>query len=251
MKRLLYLITRLYPRSWRARYGDEFRALLEDIEPRWSDVWNLFTNGLTARGTAMNAWQWMTIGAVLGLAAHAGMFATHGHQFYTSTSILQVPAASPTDAAEKVGPFVRDAMSRPHLLEVMRHHNLYARERAAGPERTEAAIDKFANTISIKPSNEGLKGYVGFAVAVRDRDPGRAQRLSREFMSRVVDAICSAKQSRQLQCLDVEVLKLPNLSPESIDWSGSGWILACGALAGAVSGLLIVLLHRGWRMLAS
>jgi len=41
MRRLLHFISLLYPAQWRARYGDEFQALLEQSDPRWNELVNL------------------------------------------------------------------------------------------------------------------------------------------------------------------------------------------------------------------
>ena len=41
MKRWISLAARLYPRSWRARYGAEFEALVKDAEPVWSDLFDV------------------------------------------------------------------------------------------------------------------------------------------------------------------------------------------------------------------
>ena len=49
MRRLLHLVARLYPASWRARYGDEFHAVLDDVTPRWWDVLDVLRGGLTMR----------------------------------------------------------------------------------------------------------------------------------------------------------------------------------------------------------
>jgi hypothetical protein len=38
MKRWVALAARLYPAAWRARYGQEFEALLEDLEPGWREL---------------------------------------------------------------------------------------------------------------------------------------------------------------------------------------------------------------------
>jgi hypothetical protein len=47
MKRLARWLARLYPRQWRARYGQEFDALLEDVNLTWRDVFGV---GLSALG---------------------------------------------------------------------------------------------------------------------------------------------------------------------------------------------------------
>ncbi|HEY6340816.1 MAG TPA: hypothetical protein VIY49_04930 [Bryobacteraceae bacterium] len=49
MKRLLHFLARLYPRSWRERYGTEFAALLDDARPRWFDIFDLLKGGLAMR----------------------------------------------------------------------------------------------------------------------------------------------------------------------------------------------------------
>ncbi len=41
MRKLIHLAARLYPRQWRARYGPEFDALLEDVNPRFGDLLNI------------------------------------------------------------------------------------------------------------------------------------------------------------------------------------------------------------------
>lgn len=41
MKRLARWLARLYPRQWRARYGAEFDALLEDMNLTWRDVFGV------------------------------------------------------------------------------------------------------------------------------------------------------------------------------------------------------------------
>jgi hypothetical protein len=49
MKRLARLLARLYPRQWRARYGQEFDALLEDVNLTWRDVLGVALSALEMR----------------------------------------------------------------------------------------------------------------------------------------------------------------------------------------------------------
>ena len=51
MKRLLHFLARVYPRSWRERYGTEFAALLDDAQLRWLDIFDLLKGGLAMRLT--------------------------------------------------------------------------------------------------------------------------------------------------------------------------------------------------------
>src|SRR4051812_50122754 len=38
MKRWIGLAAKLYPRAWRQRYGEEFDALVEDMQPSWRQL---------------------------------------------------------------------------------------------------------------------------------------------------------------------------------------------------------------------
>jgi hypothetical protein len=49
MKRLAHHIARLYPRRWRARYGQEFDALLEDANLGWRDLFDVLLTALEIR----------------------------------------------------------------------------------------------------------------------------------------------------------------------------------------------------------
>lgn len=66
MKLLIRFAARLYPRSWRERYGAEFDALLDDIGADSRIAWNVLTEAI-----GMQAQRWKTIGSVglLGAAA--------------------------------------------------------------------------------------------------------------------------------------------------------------------------------------
>lgn len=47
MRRLLDWAIRLYPRSWRARYGAELEALIDDLDPGWGDVASILKGSVT------------------------------------------------------------------------------------------------------------------------------------------------------------------------------------------------------------
>jgi hypothetical protein len=49
VKRLARYFTRLYPRRWQARYGQEFDALLEDANLTWRDVFGVALSALGER----------------------------------------------------------------------------------------------------------------------------------------------------------------------------------------------------------
>jgi hypothetical protein len=46
MKRLTRFFIRLYPATWRARYGEEFEALLEDSSSDWPAIFDLLKGAI-------------------------------------------------------------------------------------------------------------------------------------------------------------------------------------------------------------
>ena len=93
MRRWIRLAARLYPQAWRARYGEEFEALVEDAAADWRQLWDVtlgafamqLTNGITylrvAGGLAL-------AGSVLALAASHRM-----PQRYVSSALVRIVPA--------------------------------------------------------------------------------------------------------------------------------------------------------------
>jgi hypothetical protein len=88
MRRVFRFLVLLYPRSWRARYGCEFDALLEDAGLRWRDFGDVL---LSAVAVQMRTWGFGKIVASLGLVGAllgaAGSFALPEH--YVSEAVLR------------------------------------------------------------------------------------------------------------------------------------------------------------------
>jgi hypothetical protein len=72
VSRILLLLARLYPRSWKQRYGEEFEALLEDVNPRWWDALDVLKGAATMQIT-----RWMVVGT-----AFAGMVSLAGAAYF-------------------------------------------------------------------------------------------------------------------------------------------------------------------------
>jgi hypothetical protein len=49
MKRLICQFVRLYPRQWRARYGREFNAMLQQMDLKCSDLFDVIWGALGMR----------------------------------------------------------------------------------------------------------------------------------------------------------------------------------------------------------
>jgi len=51
MRRSIQLAVNLYPHRWRERYGVEFDAVLEDINPGWREFADILRGALTMQIT--------------------------------------------------------------------------------------------------------------------------------------------------------------------------------------------------------
>jgi len=49
MRPAIRFIAQLYPPNWRDRYGREFNALLDDVNPSWRDLLDVLRRGLEMR----------------------------------------------------------------------------------------------------------------------------------------------------------------------------------------------------------
>lgn len=85
MTRLLRLAAKLYPRAWRVRYGDEFDALLDEVEPSWRNVWDTILAASRRRADR----RWLAIAIV---AMIAGMASFQMPRTYTR--LVRIPPLS-------------------------------------------------------------------------------------------------------------------------------------------------------------
>jgi hypothetical protein len=68
MKSIVRILARLYPASWRARYGAEFDVLLEDVTPSARQALDVFLGAMSMQITTWNFGKIVAVSAVAGLA---------------------------------------------------------------------------------------------------------------------------------------------------------------------------------------
>jgi hypothetical protein len=89
MRKLARSLIRLYPASWRARYGEEFEALLEDSSPGWAGVFDLL------KGAVRMQFSVRSFSKLAGGLAVGGMLIGLAISFvvaprYVSTAVMRV-----------------------------------------------------------------------------------------------------------------------------------------------------------------
>jgi LPS O-antigen subunit length determinant protein (WzzB/FepE family) len=144
MRRSIRLAANLYPHRWRERYGVEFEALLEDINPGWREFTDVLRGALTMQMT--NATTYLKLAGGLAVAgaivAIVVSFIMPGR--YVSSAVIQMTArqdpqrpvskdALDNRLALQLGAFEQERLSRTSLEDMIRSLDLYKSQRQRMP----------------------------------------------------------------------------------------------------------------------
>jgi uncharacterized protein involved in exopolysaccharide biosynthesis len=241
----------LYPAAWRARYGEEFEALLEDIGPCWRDVWNVLAGALKMQ---MATWTWWKLVSALALAGAAvmAMAAFTMQPRYESSGVVRV---TPTVVSEARGQNLEQAMSNQvrnqvvalvikaqdstSLKEIIHDERLYPH--GVGQGTMEDAVTQLQRDIRFMPYNHARALEVSF----RYPDAIKAQHVIQKLMTLMMAANTANATEGQTPSL-VEVLDPASLpiKPVYPNWP---FMIAIGVGAGALIGCLYCA-RSGWRV---
>jgi len=221
MRRAVRFLVLLYPRSWRARYGRELEALLEDAGLRWRDLGDVV---LSALAVQMRTWGFGKIVAALGLAGTlagmAGSFALP--EQYVSEAVLRSEHADRTDPIGSAA--FSHVLRRQSLEEVIRQEDLYERELSQKPMEDVFLHMRQAIRISFPAS-----GMINIAFNYDDRY--KAQRALSDMVSLV---------RRELPDAEVrDGASLPENPVEPNRLLVAGYGLGAGLLVAVVLGLFL------------
>ena len=235
MRFLLRLAVGLYPPTWRARYGVEFQALLDETQSGWRDIVDVLSGGVQMR--LRYAHPALTVAAlsIVGAIGAGGIaFGTAGR--FASTGTMNVrPAASPTAPGsarlEDLMPgLARVAFSRDVLLGIIQQHHLYSSARSSN----EDLVDRMRGDIRIQLISRSVV-QVSFA----STEAPQAQQVAGELMSQLVRANLEAGRGAIVQVTDLPDEPRVSVSPRPIAVASFG-----GLAGGALIGILIGLLRR-------
>lgn len=180
MRKLLLLVSRLYPNAWRERYGSEFAALLEDLRPRWTDLFDLVKGGLAMRLRLSNLPATATIGAFVGGITALGVtYAMPRPWRSTATVSFQTP--DPARYPDTVAEFGHAAFSQDYFMEIIRKYNLYPEQRMRHPTEDVIQQAKEAARITVLRVGE-------LSLSFAYPDPALSQRVTTDMADRLVEA---------------------------------------------------------------
>jgi hypothetical protein len=240
-ERLIWLATRLYPASWRRRYGIEFEALLEDTARDRRDVADVLLGALKMQ---MTTWGFGRIAAGFGVA---GALLCGGMSFvllpdqYTSYCVLRLTRSqlsgdqqSMDNSESVVTGLMQDTLSRTSLAGVIEKHGLYPRERAREP--MEDVIDRMRRDVRF----DRLGHTSAFHMAFRYTDAEQARRTEQELINKLMAANVTIRRADlnatnhrlayNLEVLDPATLPKRPSSPNRLVIAAMG--LAGGLLLG-------------------
>ena len=140
MRQLIRWVARLYPAGWRERYAAELDALIDDIQPKWQDLFNVLLGALRMRMATGNCLKIVASAGLAGALA-AGVGALMIEDRYVSTAVVRFTFAGLTDrdrqgTLERLMRMEQEVFSRKSLGELMTQPalDLYPEDRKRMPQ---------------------------------------------------------------------------------------------------------------------
>ena len=195
MRRWIAFAARLYPRDWRARYGEEFDALVNDATADWRQLLNVSRIALAMQlyrrvGTLKVAAGLALAGALLALAASYRV----PPRYVSSATLRMTPVVenpAPADVVERdmddrIASFKLELSGRDNILRILQlpDLDLYPEERQQIPLKDLAKEMK--DDIQIEPVHLDRQGAT-LRISFAYRDRAKAQAVVRMLEREVHD----------------------------------------------------------------
>jgi capsular polysaccharide biosynthesis protein len=237
MRTLMRWATRLYPGPWRARYGAEFDALLEDVGPRGGDVWNIVRGALAMQLTTWNFWKILAACTVAG-ALIAGVWSLTMPDRYISTAVMRIDGDD--GDMVRLRQLQEQVLSRKSLSGFIIRGGLYAGERSKEP--LEDVIAQMRGDVRIRSIDKGT-GKRAFTVQFKADSPTAAQATVRTLVSAFAEQNVQVREAR----VNLEVLD-PASFPTSPSEPSRSRVVIAGAFVGVLLGLAATRFRRSVRI---
>ena len=246
MKRFAQFAGKLYPKTWRDRYGDEFEALLDDAPPGWRTAFDVVKGAFDMQLSTWTPRRILATAAILGAAIAFGASLAVPKQ-YASDITIDVSRANITGHSgnEPVGrhltKVINTVVSAPSLEGIIQKLGLYKRERETAPIK--AVVDEMRTAIKITPPDVADRDS---RLVVRFVYPDQtiAREVDQELAGGIMDeALEQAITTRSALPLVLQINRAPTLSRAAL--SPNAWILSVvGCAAGMLIGFLVLAIRR-------
>jgi LPS O-antigen subunit length determinant protein (WzzB/FepE family) len=219
MKILLLFVTLLYPAKWRARYGQELRGLLDEVEPVWHDVVDVAKGGLHMRLRQSVLW----LAVVFGLAGVcvAGVVAMMLPEEFRAHGVVFM---QPRDAASNPLSTLTTTLREGDLRSILDTHNLFP---SSGGDQRERLLRRSVRV--------NLLSKNAFQVSFSYPDAIMAQKVTRDLEMMLANG---ARAHTDFSTVAYEDPNVPRTSepPHRLIVAVMG--LLAGAMVGTVAGVV-------------
>jgi len=188
MRRWLGLAARLYPQSWRERYGVEFEALLDDVELRWSDIGDVLRGALKMQLKVLSSYVKLVAAVAMAGAVLAVAWSFLTPKRYVSSSVVQTGSqAGDPETVDQISHAWQEVASRASLSELIQRPSLdlYRGERNRQP--LEDVIEKM-KTEDLRLDISQDRGETSLHVSFIYPDRYKAQAVANALTTKILDA---------------------------------------------------------------
>jgi hypothetical protein len=249
MKHAMRLLARLYPSSWRKRYGSEFDALLEDSKPSAHDTFDVLCGALKMQMTTWSFGRVTLASTVAGMLVAVALSLALPAHYLSQTVLTFTPAdeSVPTDESARrlVDGMEQNIYGRNYLASVIHEHNLYWRERLRMP--LDDVVEKMRRHISVAPvASPGTRNAHTVVVQFDYSDPRVAQRVNEELTSRLIEG---GLNSQLTSNWTFRVPVAPSLPLRPVPPNRARLMVLC-LLTGLFAGLTLAIVVRSRRAIS-
>jgi len=199
MKRAIAFVAAFYPRSWREEFGEEFDALLDDVNPRWRVLTNVLGGAIRMQMTNGTSWlKLMAATAILGAIVAGGMSYRAAPNYVSSAVVSVTPQADPVRptspevlrerAAADAAHLETTILSRFNLSQIIQEPSLDLYKEARRRTPLEDVIEQMRQDIRIqaRSSTDGGPMILSISFSYPDRVKAKAvvRKLANNFSER-------------------------------------------------------------------
>ncbi len=208
MRRWIGWAAHLYPASWRARYGAEFDALLDDANVRWRDLADVLRGAFIMQMTSWKSYGKIAVAAGIACAILALVGSFLIPERYESRAVMRISSQSPPadstsgdeDLVWRLEQMQTQVLGRRALMDLIRFPllDLYKEERKH-TSLEEVAEKMRTHDIMIRlyeAPHAGQSDALAFEVRFRYPDRYKAQQVVREISSRFMEINARARYAQ-------------------------------------------------------
>ncbi len=238
MRKIIHFAARLYPARWRERYGPEFDALLEDLNPGFGDLLNVVKGALVMQIKWSNIPLMAAACGLLGIMV-AALVSHVTPRRYASTVMIHIVSYRSPGLPPEVPVVASHVLSDAALSSLIEKNGLYPGER--GSRSMAEVLRRFREDITYRPTPEALQ--VSFTYADSQKTQIVESELVRSFMveNLMVGLQEASDKSPTRSEFNLVVTDPPHPVPVGANLIE---ILSLGLGAGALAGIAIALMRR-------